>query len=181
MPECCEPECKTPYTMHYHHESIRWNLCTLLRTCVWVSSTNDPCSLVTPLTAWQHGHVLFSTWPYAMREDRVLYSIVTAMGRPGTAKRSRRETPKIQAWIIQLMPPLEPEPLISEIPASCIHIHWAGDCCQNRIFYTTILRQWAESIVNNIIWGRVIVRVIVALLKENLFTTLSAHWRVIVL
>ena len=97
-----EPECKTPWTMHYHHESIRWNLYMLLRTRVWVSSTNDPCSLVMPLTTWQHGHVLFSTGPYAMREGRVLYLIVTALGRPGTAKCFRRETPKSQAWIIQL-------------------------------------------------------------------------------
>ena len=49
MPECWEPECKTPWTMHYHHESVRWNLYMLQRTCVWVSSTNVPCSLVTPL------------------------------------------------------------------------------------------------------------------------------------
>ena len=102
MPESCEPECETPWTMHYHHESIRWNLYMLLRTCVWVSSTNDPCSLMTPLTTWQHGHVFFSTGPYAMREGRVLYLIVTAMGRPGTAKGFRRETPKSQAWMIQL-------------------------------------------------------------------------------
>ena len=84
--------------------------------------------------------------------------------RNGAAGDSKgRETPKSHAWIIQLMPPLEPEPLIGEIPASCIHTHSAGDCCQHRIFYTTSTRQWAESVVNNTILWPVLVRVLVAL------------------
>ena len=44
---------------------------------------------------------------------------------------------------------------------------WAGDCCKNDMFYNTIARQRAESVVNNTIWGRVIVRGIVALLIEK--------------
>ena len=44
---------------------------------------------------------------------------------------------------------------------------WAGDCCKNDMFYNTIARQSAESVVNSIIWGRAIMRAIVALLKEK--------------
>ena len=50
---------------------------------------------------------------------------------------------------------------------------WAGDCCKNDIFYNTIARQRAESVVNNIIWGRAIERAVVALLKEKEFFLLE--------
>ena len=43
------------------------------------------------------------------------------------------------------MPPLEPEPLIGEIPASCIHTYSAGDCCQNGIFYNTSTRRMSRK------------------------------------
>ena len=174
MPECWEPECKTPWTMHYHHESVRWNLYMLQRTCVWVSSTNVPCSLVTPLyakLAWapllQIYENFHKTYTFRRVVARVVVRVVVAENKENFNF----------VFVTNKYPSNYPCPkcVFSYTLGTdaCRASGRAGDCCQNDIFYNTIARQWAESVVNNTIWGRAIVRAIVALLKEKILFLLK--------